>query len=98
MTSERWRQIENLYEAALKQEPGNRNSFLAEACQGDQELLRQVVALLEHSGAITLTETTRMREPADAEPILVAGTRLGPYQIVGSLGEGGMGRVYRALD
>ncbi len=29
---------------------------------------------------------------------LSAGTRLGPYEIVESIGKGGMGEVYRAKD
>src|SRR5207244_9575599 len=40
----------------------------------------------------------RFRAPRGARMTLVAGNRLGPYEIVASIGAGGMGEVYRARD
>jgi hypothetical protein len=38
--SERWKQVESLYHAALERETATRAAFLAEACAGDEELRR----------------------------------------------------------
>jgi len=42
MKAERFRQIRNLFDAALEREQEARNAFLREACQGDEELLMEV--------------------------------------------------------
>ena len=46
MTSERWRQIELVYHAALEREPKARTEYVAEACGGDEDLRKEVESLL----------------------------------------------------
>ena len=46
-----WRRVEALYHAALSREPGDRATYLAEACEGDEVLQREVESLLRHLGA-----------------------------------------------
>lgn len=46
MGPERWRQIEQLYHAALKQEANRRPRLLDQACGGDEALRREVESLL----------------------------------------------------
>ena len=47
MTVERFRQIRNVYEAALEvEDPLGRTAFLALACQGDEDLGLEVSKLL----------------------------------------------------
>ena len=47
MDPNRWRQqIDQLYASALKREPSGRDAFLAEACEGDEGLRRELELLL----------------------------------------------------
>ena len=46
MTTERWRQVEKLYHAALELEPAARADFLASACAADTALREELESLL----------------------------------------------------
>jgi serine/threonine-protein kinase len=46
MHAERWQQVTNIFEAALKREPAERSAFVAERCADDVELRNEVEAML----------------------------------------------------
>lgn len=103
MTSERLQQIQNVYHSAQDQEPAGRAAFLAEACRGDEELRREVEALLAQNDREGVLERPAMEFAAnwlaDSTPRrMAAGTQLGPYQIETYIGAGGMGEVWKARD
>lgn len=73
-----------------------RTAFLDAACQGDDELRREVESLLETEAEVgDFIETPVFRIHGDTEP-LALGQRVGAYRIVRELGRGGMGSVYLA--
>ena len=47
MSQKRWKQVSEIFQAALEQPPDGRKSFLREASKGDTELLEAVERLLE---------------------------------------------------
>src|SRR6185503_17563297 len=47
MKPDRWRKVDELFEAALEREPERRAAFLDEACGSDKELRREVEKMLD---------------------------------------------------
>ena len=104
MKSERWQQVEALFQGALERPQESRAAFLAEACHGDLALRQEVEdLLLSFQSSPSFLETpaadsfgfTGIRT---ASPGLTPGQQLAHYEIVSQLGSGGMGEVYLARD
>src|SRR5881398_33391 len=103
MTPARLQTIEEIYRAALDQEPDQIGAFLDTACEGDELLRRKVEALVAfHQRPGSFIETsavglaTRIIENGQAD--LLVGRTIGHYKLSESIGTGGMGDVYLATD
>jgi serine/threonine protein kinase/Flp pilus assembly protein TadD len=103
MTPAQFQTIEEIFLAAVEQEPEQLSAFLDTACKGDAVLRREVEALLasdQRAGRFiersSVALATRIIQKGQADSLV--GQKIGHYKISESIGTGGMGEVYLATD
>jgi serine/threonine protein kinase len=109
MTTERWRQVEEIFQAVVELDGAERDAFMTEACGDDTELRREIESLLAYVAAsapsvrpfreaiegAARSLTIERSEPEEPADRLI-GRRIGVYLIKDLIGRGGMGAVYLA--
>ncbi|MGC2235303.1 MAG: protein kinase [Pyrinomonadaceae bacterium] len=105
MNAERWKQIDELFDAVLEIPNERREEFLSEKCNGDDDLKREVLSLLDaQKKTERFMENSAMNVMAKeiaherVEVISLVGKEFGTYKIEKPIGAGGMGEVYLAHE
>lgn len=97
LNKEQFEKVKELFDEALSLKSDKRDKFLNENCGGDDELKKEVLALLqsfENSDDFLEEPLTVSESQSDAFKDPNIGRQIGNYLIDGEAGVGGMGIVY----
>jgi len=103
ITHDRWQRIKAIFNSAQDRPPAERADFLNEVCRDDPSVREEVEALLTADAgnddflsypAYEFAAGMLAGEPSEFR----AGERIGRFEILCSLGAGGMGQIYLAHD
>src|SRR6516164_9667146 len=103
MTSERWQQVNELFQLVAERTPEERTTFLQTACQGDEGLRREVESLIaSYERAENFIESPAFEVVPELltndQTSAIIGELIAHYRIEALIGVGGMGEVYLARD
>ena len=96
-SSNDYRQVESLFQRVMDLSPEQRVAFLDDQCGDDVELRRHVETLIRHHAAVPETYLSpALDDSGPIPPAVEPPRRIGHYEIVRSIGQGGMGVVFEA--
>lgn len=103
LNPERWKKVEEVFDAVIEHSPAEREAFLSSACADDDDLRHEVETLIRSYEAAGLF----IEDPIVGPSIKVnghtdpgsswIGRRIGSYSLVREIGRGGMGAVFLAI-
>lgn len=103
ITHDRWQRIKEIFNSAQDRPPAERSDYLNEVCRDDPSVREEVEALLTadadnddflSSPAYEFAAEIIAAEASEFSP----GQKIGRFEILCSLGMGGMGQIYLADD